>query len=369
MKARNLILPGIVLAALGVMVSCSDAIYSIIENEKKIITSTLPLTVSIFDIANSAPGGPYYVAAGGVFRGTFNPDGTIGWYPSDTSRPLNPSGSPICNAMVYYVPTGTLWGGFVNSSGSPALYQSTAGLTFDGQSPIINAAIAGKQAIVLQVANGHIFMVSTKDTLTYELDENANGGVVWTVQKTISTPIAGIGWDGTHYWMAAGSVVYSDAADPPAFASAGTSTLGGITIGSTINGVFVDPVNPGRIFFSTKSDGIVYSIDGGATWKQISRDVIGSVIVSNLCVAGPVDAAKDKYLVGSDGFGYYTLSVSGIGMSRFGDSTVALYAESVPRILVEGANVFVGTNMTGLWRAVFDTALGQLASGQAWVHE
>jgi hypothetical protein len=375
MKARHLVLPALVLAALAALSSCTDAIYSIIENERKVVTSTLGLTISVFGIATSAAGGPYFVAAGALFRGTFNASQTIDWYPSDTSRPLNPSGFPICNALVYYGPTATLWGGFVSTAGSAALYQSTAGLSFAGQSPVNDPAINGKQATLLQVANGHIFMGSTADTLTYELDVNMTGASPWTVQKTIPpspnpTPITGIGFDGTRYWMASSNLVYSDASDPPTFAAAGTSTLGGLTVGSTINGVYADPNNAGRVFFATKSNGIYYTLDGGTTWKNIGADVIGNVIVSDLCVAGPADGlTADKYLVGSDGYGYYTLSVSQNSMSRFGDSTVILYIESVSRILVDGANVFAGTNMNGLWRAVFDTTVGALASGQSWVHE
>ena len=364
MKARHLILPGLVLLAVAALSTCTDAIYSIIENEKKVVTSTLPLTVSIFDIAASGAGGPYYVAAGGVFQGTFNAGATIDWYPSDTSRPLNPSGL-ACNSMVYFPGPNTLWGGFITQSGNVPLYQSTAGLTFAGQSPVNDAAINGKQTILLQVANGHLYMVSTPDNVNYELDYSATGAT-WAGSPFLSNlpkPITGVVWDGVNYWATSGNSLYMSSPGPTSFVLA-TSP---VPSGDLINGIFAETTG-GYVFLATKSNGIYYSIRG-ASWNHIGADVIGNVIVPNLSVAGPVDAGRDKYLVGSDGYGYYTLSISQNNISRFGDSTVALYIESVRRILVDGANVFMGTNGNGLWRAVFDTTLGQLAAGQAWVHE
>jgi hypothetical protein len=126
------------------------------------------------------------------------------------------------------------------------------------------------------------------------------------------------------------------------------------------------------VFIATKSDGILFTLDNGSTWHQIDPDQVGSVVVSYLCVAGPVDSGSGKttYLAGSDGYGYYTLSTSGNGsLTRFDDSTIGLFSHSVSRILVDGANVLMGTHANSLWRAVFDTTTGDLASGESWIHE
>ena len=368
-------LPGLVLVALAALSSCTDAIFATIEAERKVTTNTLPLNISIFDVATSVPltpGGPYFVAGGGVFKGTFNSGGTLDWNPSDTSRPLNPSGL-LCNSMVYYPPTATLWGGFITSSGAVPLYQSTGGLTFAGQTPVNDPAINTKQTVLLQVAHGHLFMVSTLDTSTYELDYNLNGASLWVANflSALPYPITGVVWDGVNYWAASAANLYTTSIDPPISTSFASATSP-VPHGDTINGIFADSTS-GRVFLATKANGIYWSVRG-ASWNHIDHDQVGSVIVSNLCVAGPADGATaDKYLVGSDGYGYYTLSISGNNgsgsISRFGDSTILLYSASVSRILVDGVNVLMGTNYRGLWRAVFDTTMGALASGQSWTHE
>jgi hypothetical protein len=44
-----------------------------------------------------------------------------------------------------------------------------------------------------------------------------------------------------------------------------------------------------------------------------------------------------------------------------------LYAGAVRKILVNGSTVLMGTAGTGLWRATFDPALGEVNS--TWIHE
>jgi hypothetical protein len=367
MKARHLIPAGLLIAAAVSLTTCTDGIFSIIEKEQKVITSTLPLTINIYDIANFAPGGPYYLAAGAVYRGTLNGDGSITWLPDDDSRPLNPPDDPMCIAMAAY--GGELWGSFITSGGT--LFTSSA-QSFDGQTAVSGASTDGRQTGPLQVANGRLFVLSTADTSSYRLD--SWNGAAWTQgTSSYSSPVVGIGWDGTAYWMATKDLVYRDAAlDPPTFAAAGTATLGGYSIGSDIKGIYVDPVNAGRIFVTTESDGVLFTLNGGGTWRQVDPDTSGNTTVSYLCVAGPVNpgGANNLYLVGSDGFGYYTLSTSGSGdLSRFDDSTISLFGHSVAKILVDGANVFMGTHANGLWRATFNTVTGDLASGESWIHE
>jgi hypothetical protein len=118
-----------------------------------------------------------------------------------------------------------------------------------------------------------------------------------------------------------------------------------------------------------KTSGIYFSSDG-ATWAHIGADLNGSAQMAYLCAAGPVDPGNNIYLVGADGFGYYTLNFGAGSWSRFGDTTILLYTSSVSRIVFDGpnSNVLMGTNLNGLWRGVFDST-GALASGQSWTHE
>ena len=161
MKARFFTLLAILGVGLGVLASCSDPIYATIETEKKSATNTLPLLMSIFDIAVTAPGNTYYVAAGAVFQGILSgPGGTVTWTPNtdNTSRPFNPPGTPICNAMAFL--GGALWGGFITQSGDASLYQTTDG-TFSfaaGHASQLAMQSAGEQVTLLNSANGVLFL-------------------------------------------------------------------------------------------------------------------------------------------------------------------------------------------------------------------
>ena len=82
-----------------------------------------------------------------------------------------------------------------------------------------------------------------------------------------------------------------------------------------------------------------------------------------------------KYLVGAEGYGYFTIDMTPATptLNRFPTSTIDLYSDSVRKILVDTSTapytVFIGTNGKGLWRASFDSGAGDLVSGTAWTHE
>jgi hypothetical protein len=376
MKARQFAFLGTIVLALAALSACSDAIYATIETEKKVATNTLPLTLWIQDLAVTPATNTYYVAAGGVFQGVLSGlGGTVSWSPniSDTSRPWNPPGL-VCNAMALF--GGVLYGGFISTSGSPSLYKSDGTFSFaPGHGTLItHPTINGKQATLLRAANTNIFMGSTPDIVNYELDYSSDGNL-WTQSSLIGLPrpIVGVGFASGAYWAASGSTVYTSAT-LPTFSSATPSGIGT----DTINGLFADSAN-GLVFVTTKTSGVFFTNNGGASWTRIGADTpTGSPNPSSyLTVAGPVDSGKRYYLVGSDGFGYYTLDSQLNSMSRFGDTTILLYSSSVSRILVDAlttppyVNVLMGTNLNGLWRAVFDPTSGQVLSGinQYWIHE
>jgi len=387
MKARFFTFLGFVSLALAVLTSCTDAIFATIETEKKVATNTLPLLLSIFDIAVTAPN-TYYVAAGAVFRGVLSGvGGTVTWTPNttDTSRPFNPPGNLICNAMALF--GGAVWGGFISPSGVASLYRSGPTPSFaaaDGSTQI--PMVPGEQVTLLRSAgpaptpNLYIGGATAPGSgdYVYELDYVPNAGTTYTATSLtgLNKPVVGVGFDGTLYWAAAGSNVdtgwrvYTSATRD--FAS--PTVVGNTGIGAdTINGLFVaDPtLHPGVVIITTKTSGVFYTTNSGGTWSHAGADVPSgsSNPASYLAAAGPIDTLGDKYLIGSDGFGYYTLSLS-TGLTRFQDTTILLYTSSVSKILVDGSNVLMGTNFNGLWRAVFD-ANGVVASGtnQYWIHE
>jgi len=363
MKSRHLRLLALLSLSLAALAACSDAIYSTIETEKKTATNTLSQTLSVFGIAVS-PAQTYYVAAGAIFQGVLS-GSTVSWTPnaSDNSRPWNPSGL-LCNAMALF--GSNLFGGFIAQDGTPSLYKSSASpYSFAAGATVVATASSGEQVTMLSAANANLFVggaTLSGTNYVFELEYSATGVAPWTVLLPGQPyPFVGVAWDGTNYWTASGSTLFQSPAVPTSFASNASQSWG------TINGVFATA--SGAVFVATKTNGVYYSTNSGGTWAHINPDVVGTATVSYLTVAGPVDSGNDKYLVGSDGYGYYTLSISAGTMSRFGDSTIALYSASVSRIALDGSNVLMGTNGKGLWRAVFDPTTGALASGQSWINE
>jgi hypothetical protein len=363
MKSSHLKLLALLSVSVAALGACSDAIYSTIEVEKKTATNTLSQTLSVFGVAVS-PAGTYYVAAGAIFQGTLSGT-TVSWNPnsSSTSRPWNPTGL-LCNAMALF--GSNLYGGFVTQSGTPSLYQSSPSpFTFaSGAGTEVPMLSAGEQVTMLSSTSTNLFMggaTLSGNSYIYQLDYSTTG-TSWlaTGLTGAAYPFVGVGFDGTSYWTASGSTLYKGGT-PTTF-----SIHSGIAPG-TVNGVFCS--SP-YVFVATKSSGIYYSGNGGTTWSHINPDVVGTATVGYLTVAGPVDSGNDKYLVGSEGYGYYTLSLSAGTVSRFGDSTIALYSASVSHISLDPANsvVLMGTNAKGLWRGVFDST-GALASGQSWINE
>jgi hypothetical protein len=381
MKPFTAMIPLLCIGLCALLVSCSEgggSIYATIEVEKEVADSSLSNILTINDIVKTATANEYYVAAGGIFHGTLDTSAdSIAWTPNelDATRPYNVSGG-LCNVLAYY--DGTLYGGFISTTGNLGLYKAAS--QADGTYSFITSSAeavtgADKQVTLLRSLHGHLFMVcasvpSGGSSYVYEVDYLSTSTSSWTALKTgITSKILNIVYDGANYWMVTSSGVYKDATDPPSFAADSTATLGTYTV-SGINDIFADSTN-GCLFIPTKTGGVYYSVDRGSTWTNVTKTISSSstTVPSFLTVAGPVDTAADMYLVGSDGYAYYTLSLSGAAMTRYSDSTVALYLESVRTILVDGTTVFMGTNTDGLWRTTFDASTGAIASDASWTHE
>ena len=373
------------LTAVLLLASCTPnggAIYYTIENEQKVATSTLPKEITVADLVAVVPGpgaATYMVASGAIWKGLLAAAGEVvdwgGTPPVPVTPPVNPGGQALCNALVVFkgtMPNPRLFGGFFTTGATLGLSMSddAPGLSWTsgtaGQVSDLN--VKGKQVTLLQVANNNLF--ATVATLSgssyvYEMYFSADG-TTWMPFLTgrPSTderlPISGVAWDLTNYWVVSGTKVYSGASAP---LSTTPLSLGAYTIDAADDfpGIFANGAN---VFIPSKL-GSVYLFNG-TTWTKISAAQVSSATVGFLAVGGPVDGG-DKYLAGSAGFGYYTLSVSGASLSRFSDNTIALYSAAVRRIMVDGTTVFLGTSGAGLWRSTFTASGAPNASG--WIHE
>ena len=320
-----------------------------------------------------APDGNYYIAAGGIFQGTLT-SGVMSWNPNNnnlTVYPYNPPSGALCNALATF--NGATWGGFYPADGLTILGLEKADpqFSFASSTPVVdtNGNITGKQISLLSAPNGNAVLFAVCVELNYSVGlYYSTNGTAWSpctgLQGITSYPISGVAWDGTQYWAVSGTTVYRSPAGNPASFSAiatqpvGSSDIRGITVGQG--------AEAGWLFLPTRIGGIWYSSNGGASWANIAAPIVSSVTVGLLTVSGPVDSAGNIYLVGSDGYGYYTLNLTLPALTRMSMSTIALYAESIRKIFVDAGFVLMGTNGHGVWSASFDPATGDLTSGTSW---
>jgi hypothetical protein len=383
MKARFFLFLAAAAAAIVVLASCTangGSIYATIEVAKKTVTSSLAKTLTIQDMAAQAPGGPYFIAAGAIYKGTYNPGapsttGDVILWNTDGSANLIPTPPPvpgqICSSLVFR--SGRLWGAFFNPANqSFGLYQSDASLSFAASTA--DPYFAGKQIMLLQVtSDGVLFAVAGAVTGNpYQFELHYFDGANWHQLLSGLTPmINGVARvvvaTLTQYWAVSGTTIYAFNA---AFAQIAPPSVD-LSAASQLNGIFVDTTNA-NVFLPSKSGGVYYSWNSGSGWIRFPPDTISSNTVGYLCVAGPVDPpTNDKYVVGADGGGYSTISIGGQTMTRFNDATILLYSAAVRRILVDSVpivSVFMGTAGGGLWRATFNNGVVD-PSTVGWIHE
>lgn len=389
MKPRSALRLITALALIAALFSCTaegGSIYATIEKEQKINVSTLEQLLTILDIVKTADGQfPYLAAAGAVYKGTL-PDANneIGW-PIQGKDPIAvspPASGALCLALANY--GGAIYGAFFADGPGMGLYKSAPGPNFsfsvaNGAVAAADPLVAGKQITLLQFepVNNILFAVVAtlgSDTSGFKYDlVYSTDGVNFTATNLVGLPdkITGVGFINLNYYVTSGSTLYSGLG-PGSLAA--TGVLGTIASGDELRGITVDPAvpfAPGYILIPSSFGDVYYSTDG-VTWiKTGTSDTVNGHQVAFLTVSARVGhngPGADFFVIGADGAGYYTLNVALNRVDRFSDVTVTgLYAGSVRKILVDGSTVFMGTAGTGLWRATFDPALGQVNS--TWIHE
>ncbi|HEY9596029.1 MAG TPA: hypothetical protein VHE79_16225, partial [Spirochaetia bacterium] len=355
------------------------SIFATIEKEQKTGSGTLPDYLTIADITATSTGGPYYIAAGAVFKGTMSSTpASMTWNPNSDSatsdRPYNPTyneSTMLCNALTYWSAKGELYGGFYTSDAEHyGLYSASSSNPVTANWSQLTLPSSGEQVTYLQVAGSDTSSTSTSylyiggavvaSSSTYELDYY-DGTTVWKSSLggyTLSTPVKGVAYSSSYgYFVATNDAVYVSSTENFSSATAVTPSIGASP--DKIHGIYSDGTN---VFVLTERSGI-YQYNG-SSFSQLVADPqpSSSVYVGFLSMA----KIGSVYLVGSNNsYGYYILS--GSTLTRYSDTTVGLYVESVSRIYV-GADmtVFMGTNANGLWGTQMDSS-GNLTT--SWTHE
>jgi len=420
MRTRIAIFAAAALAMTGILLTCTPAggsIYMTIENEKQTPASGLNQFLTVLDIVN-IPGSvplPYFVAAGAVFNGKQLDQATnqIGW-PVENQAPVPvapPASGALCQSLALspnYAVDHSLLGGFFSSDGSiMGLYSTTT--TGSGTSGTWNqvtgggaVSLSGKQIVLMQVANGNLFVVAASagaSNYTYELDYSADPtSASWSQvsgMTGLAAPVTGVAFSGSSYfitvaWTSGSTASLKTTPDLVTLTDATASM--GMLGADDLRGVTADPSPGTNVLIPSKLGTVYYSTNSGAGWNHYTtgdQATNGNTgVVGFLTVSQQVGSSGPVYLVGSDGNSFYYLNLGGTGtfasgLSRFSDVTqTGLYAGAVRRILVDygsgrGNLVFFGMASSGpsyvagpsegLWRSSFDPTTGALSG--TWVHD
>jgi hypothetical protein len=350
----------LVLAAGLALVSCPASIYFTLENEVETVDNTLSNEISFFDVATLAPGGPYYAAGGSIWKGALAA-GTVTW---STTNIAPPQSGMLCNGLVafggnlygsFFAPSGpAVYGLFQDAGGGPAFAATSVGTPADVQGKQISLvrvipSAAGGLAVVTAVPSGSGFL--------YALYDSPDGlwpnGGFSPVLSGETNPISGVAYAASSYWAVAGQKLYSDVATPGTMNSVGVGSP--IDASDELRDVFADG---NRLIVSSKLGAVYFCLNAATpSWTKVTTTKVVDKTVGFLGIAGPTPGNADKYLIGAEGYGYYTLDVLTPNLTRFSESTIALYASAVRGFLIDGTTVFAETLSKGLWRTSFTSGV------------
>jgi hypothetical protein len=350
----------LVAAALTILfTACNEGnIYYTLENEVLVEDLSLPNDVTLFDVAKI--GSSYFAAAGKLW--TVDHDAAE-WNVDATIDP--PSAGGICTALVASpfggVHTDTLFGGFINGSGNLGLYESSATPTPASATwtVVADAYVATAQIALLKVEDSSLVAVTATQPAA---GADFEFGIVSSSDGTTFTPflfsgrptgdekkqITDVIYSSTlTCWLATeGTELYTDA---DVAGTLNLETPAVIPDGEVLTGLFDDGA---RVYLASRSGAVYHTIDG-ITWTRIEAPAISGTYPPLTRFAMLTGTTDGILLVGSDGYGYYTLPTSPIGaLTRFPTTTSDLYMAAVQKLYFDTIKnrVFACTAMGGLWR-------------------
>lgn len=350
---QSRILRFVVALALAVFATACDPIYWRIEREPITENTKLPDRITVFDLALEGAGGPYYVAAGTIWKGDTARLPDLWWDPLPEPGSLvtvaSPADGAMCTALAYY--SARLWGGFIEGSGNLGLYRSSPALDFEGRAAETDTAVDGKQVIRLKVVNGLLIIVTADSSFDYSV-HTYNGAAYDTVDLSLTGHVAATKINDvaffpfdSKYYATSGAKLYAGAGPLVDV----TASLPALDAGDELRDLFE---NAGTLYLTSKRSTLYYTTDG-TTWNHRhvvdgKGEAIPDVPLTALC--GPVDG---KIVVGTDGYGYCLFDGSAlVRLDKVLYESSPIYDAAIRRFLLDpGARLFAGTFGGGLLRA------------------
>jgi hypothetical protein len=367
----------------------NGGIYYALQNEVPIEDLSLPNAVTIFDVAKiGGDGGDYYAAAGKIWTAD---DSSVAW--NKDVRVQGPTADALCTALVTspFGSNDTLFGGFLAPESNLGLYESGASPTPAGTTwtEVADPIVKGAQVALLKTADDGVDDWLVVVTARHNAGENFTFGIAgfnganWyefdtsvRVSPEDQKPFSDVIWSPTFArWLATGGTkLYMQVSSPPAVDSFSEAYMTGIGSGAVLNGLFDDGTN---VYVASEDGSVYYSDTYGTDWTPIAAPEISGVNPPLTRFAGPITVGTDQYLlVGSDGYGYYRLPVTGGtpgALTRCPDSTDDLHTASVRNLVYDDTispeRIFACTSMAGLWRGDPDSDPVDPDIGYAWVQE
>jgi hypothetical protein len=368
--ARVLIVAAIALLALACR---AGNIYYTLENEVEEPDLSLPNDIIVFDVALLS--GSYYAAAGKIWTvPVATLDGGGGWVLNQVIPA--PTTNALCTALVASpfggAHTDTLYGGFINPSGNLGLYESSATPTATSATwtAVADPDVAGAQIAQLKVENSLLAAVVAKQPSAgadyeFSLVTSADGAAFAAATITRDAgeeakPINDVIYSPTlgKWFFTEGAYLYSG---PLTGMAHDASIDAKTTSGEVLYGLFDDGTN---VYVSSwdrnkEAECAVYYTADGTTWTRTVVPADNSGVHAPLTRFALLTGTTEKVLlVGSDGYGYFSLPTSPTvgSLTRFATTTSDLYPAAVRKFFVDAAasRVFACSALSGLWRGAYD---------------
>lgn len=207
---------------------------------------------------------------------------------------------------------------------------------------------SGELAQGLLAANGTVFLlsrVSSGSANAYTLREYLPSSASWASRLSgLASPISDLAWDGSAFWAAAGSSIYTGAT------GAALAADGSAPAGKTFSGLSTY----GSALYVACSDGTAYARSGGVWGSAVT---IASSIAIGTMVSVPVSASAERLLIArhDSSYGYYeydgsTVTAGSAGLVTLTESnySTTVYAKAVNAFYYHRINANSGTLFAAL---------------------